>query len=297
MKNIEKTINKTVLIISILMILMIFWVATNHFRPLQAEAATSSVGAEIVYGTKNYSNGTIKYGMQVNLNIEKLTEGMSETDKTANMGIWSMKMSALKTKLEEKGLKVTASADGCSLSTDIRTYPSAHKRAVLDPERDGYEIYDPKEGLKTWGFYRNIYEFTFDTAFKNVANNQYLSVADEAINGMRDYGITDDNFRYVYNYGTFMTQKTLTSNADKIYFDDNEKIYIHEFVMSKDGADAKQVTLTQKAYNSTGWNITLIAIVLVALVITVLIRYKQVSAANKERAVENYAIGGKDGGI
>jgi hypothetical protein len=96
MKNIGKTINKIVLIASILMILMIFWVATNHFQPLQAEAATSSVGAEIVYGTKNYSNGTIKYDMQVNLDIEKLTEGMSEIDKTANMGILSMKMSALK---------------------------------------------------------------------------------------------------------------------------------------------------------------------------------------------------------
>ena len=56
--------------------------------------------------------------------------------------------------------------------------------------------------------------------------------------------------------------------------------------MSKDGAEGKQVTLTQKAYNSSGWNITLVAIVLVALVITVLIRYRQVSAANKKEQLK-----------
>ncbi|HQC54369.1 MAG TPA: hypothetical protein PKX91_01420 [Clostridia bacterium] len=292
MKKIEIDLKKIVSMtaISILVVLIAF-VILCAFQPLKAEASTTSPhAAEIVYGVKNYSLGKIKYYMQVNLNIDELTKDMTPTDKEANKNALALKLTTLKAKFEEKGLTVTASEDGFSLSIDIVTYSSAHNRAVLDPERDGYEVYDPKSGLKTWGFYRNIYEFSTDTVFKNIAKNQYLSLADEAINEMQGYGVTNDNFRYVYVYGTYMSQKTLSTNADRIHYDKGEKLYIHEFIMSKNEVNNKKIVLTQRTYNSTGFNITLLAIISVALAVTIFIRYWQAKNNTKKDGLGDIRI-------
>lgn len=289
-KNKNKVIENAVLVVIVLSIVFSVFVLfskTNlNVSALEQENGTTQNGAtlnlanpensaddfvaEIIYSQFNYSDRKIKYNLQVYIDKNKMLAGQEGTDRELNGEIIDLKMKAIKIELENEGLTVTLDDKGTLLSTDIKTFKSAHERALMDPSSNGYEKYDPKEGLVHYGFYKKTYSFTSKTVFNDISKSRYLTIANDAVSTMP--GVNESNLKYIYNYGTYITSKTITTNAHKTYPSAKEKIYIHEFVMTKGTLSTQEVTITQKVYNSTGWNITLLAAVLVALICVIVVR-------------------------
>lgn len=234
--------------------------------------------AEVIYSVLSYESGEIKYTLQSWVNKEKILANTIFSQKTIVEQQIDTLLEALKDTFEGAGLAATYNKDESLVDVTLASYPSSHKRAVADSERNGYEPYDPKDGLEKWGFYRSTYSWEDEPVFKDMEDS-YLEVA---VNYLLELdAVNDSNLYYIYNYGTSISPKTIFSNADKVYVNTKYGLYIHEFVMQASTLSDKSITLSQKAYNSLGWNSTLILATIATLSVLLFIKHKKETKENK----------------
>lgn len=270
-------------IIYIAMLLVILFVLATIFTSqlLVAYASEESEQhtAEVIYNELHYKSGEIKYTIQAWVNKDKI---LANTPQSLDLEVGTQideTLEKLKDDCIQSGLDATYNSEQNLVEITLGTYASAHIRAVLDPESNGYEPYDPFEGLETWGFYKSTYSWTFDTVFKDTEDT-YLETAILALDSINTVDST--NLIYIYNYGTSTSNKTIFSNSDNYYYNTKHELYIHEFLMTSSTASSKQITLSQNVYNSLGWNLTLIVITLCVIVAFVVIKKKKEGENNKK---------------
>lgn len=277
--SLVKNINKMIIL------LVIFFVLASIFTSLPISAFAleeneSQHTAEVIYNELHYKSGEIKYTIQAWVNKDKILANTPQSLDAEVEAQINEKLEALKNYYIESGLEATYNAEQNLVEVTLASYSNSHRRAVADPNSNGYEPYDPFEGLQTWGFYRSVYSWTFDTVFKETEDT-YLETAILALDSINT--IDSSNLIYIYNYGTSASNKTIFSNADNYYYNTKHELYIHEFLMTSSTASSKQITLSQNVYNSLGWNITLIFVTLAVLVIIICIkRKKEGQRDNKE---------------
>ena len=156
------------------------------------------------------------------------------------------------------GLKESFEKNGYSVSID--TYSGSFiAEMVFDTTEQYYKAigYDgfstdstePDKVEKT-AFYITS-SFSSKTIFSDVTKD-YKYVGRLLSDGCTKAGIANEYVLLRYVYGTPYSQKTITSDCDKISYDAEKKLYLHEFLMNVDTCD-RTIEITQRIPNTTTW--------------------------------------------
>lgn len=140
---------------------------------------------------------------------------------------------------------------------------------------DGFAISEKNStNVKRSAFYTTSV-YTMKTVFVDI-DKDYKFVGRLLSEGCTKAGVSNENVRLVYIYGTPYSEKTITSDCDKVVFDAERKIYLHQFIMTVDNCD-RTITLTQRTQNRTTWYaLSIVAgIVITAVPLTIYIVKKK----------------------
>lgn len=137
----------------------------------------------------------------------------------------------------------------------------------IDADINGYKTSEDNS-VKNKGFLFTESEQKTTTPFVNIEKEGYLLNAILQI--CYQAGIERDNVALTYIYGT--PYKIINTDSDDVNYASGQKIYLHTFNMNMDSYD-REITLTQKSPNTTGWYILAVIIGLVFLAIPLIITF------------------------
>lgn len=169
-------------------------------------------------------------------------------------------------------LELLFSSRGYELNKDIenaRFTAAAKYESITDMYIqmgiDGYETNEKSSASKN-GFFYKEHQSSIKTVFSNIETSGNL------INGMLQllYQIDIDNDDILLNYTYGTPYKIISTDADETKYIAAQKIYTHSYDMTMSNYD-REITMTQKTPNATGWYIVAVGIALIVLILPLLI--------------------------
>lgn len=230
--------------------------------PAQADGQSDSYIAEITFNNLNLPNGSIVRALQVFVDKQKLTAGASELQKELRLASAQVVLSSIYSEYTAKGYNITFDEEVIEIT--LEKYDSITDY-YLAKDYNGYKKPQKDNQLK-WGLLYNTYSHTDKTVFSNIDGTIIQAIAQDI---GRIEGIHSGDIAYIYNYGTTYSRRTITSDADNIYYYSKLGINIHKFVMT-DATLNREYTMQQSVPNVLAWYggaILLVAIPAVALII------------------------------
>lgn len=144
-------------------------------------------------------------------------------------------------------------------------------------EIDGYDNTKSNIVTQTSFLYKDIF-IKQDSPFKNIEERE--GALKDILSYFYASGIARDTILLNYIYGT--PYKIVSSDADKVTYSVNHRIYLHSFDMNMDMTTVRKINLKQHIPNTAGWYgmAAIIALLVISVPLTItLLRYK-----NRKRA-------------
>lgn len=134
---------------------------------------------------------------------------------------------------------------------------------------DGYEAPSENDSTVEKSFFYEDITSMQKTIFEDIEEKG--NALNDLLVGLENYGITSNRVTLSYSYGT--PYKTISSDAEEKYFDNDNKIFIHKFVMNLDTKD-REIVFIQHIPNVANWYIFGLCVAIIIALITVLFAIK-----------------------
>lgn len=211
--------------------------------------------SEITFNNLNLPDGSVIRALQVYVDIPKLCEGLEGIQYEARKLDVDAKLDSLKTALQAKNYTVGYEAG--FLDITLEDFDSITDLYIANG-KNGYEN-EQDETPVDWGVWYNTYTYR-DTTIFSTAQGTLIEEIALVVDSIA--GIAPSDIAFIYNYGTPYAERTIESDADKVYRYTKLDINIHKFVMDETTLD-REYTIYQHAPNVVSWY--LLAIVAVAI--------------------------------
>ncbi len=248
---------------SSIIILVIFAIAFSLFMVVPCGTAYAQqdsgytvrgdYNVEIAFGYFNLSSGRVLQTFSLTFEKEYFAQ-IDNKDKLLTMLSTYLKL-----------LQFTPEIDNAGRVIGRQEYESMTDLYIRN-KRDGYRKHpasDDKEN--TTFFFREIYSEQ-ETFFAGIHGDN--DALDYLLFQLYMFGITDDDIALGYHYGT--PYKVIDTNAERKYFDINQRIYIHEFQMDVSTAN-REILLVQKVPNAVNWYLFAIFITIPFVIVPIAI--------------------------
>ena len=197
----------------------------------------SASPVEIIYNSLMFTDGSYRYGIQVYVDADSVTAGVSSAVAEAQIKeAVSRKLKAISDRFTEAGMRVDYDEEGFFVNAVLAEYSGAEEMSIANGET-GYDV-GTSSGTVYNGFFFSDYVVSYRTAF--------------------------------FNYGTAYSTKLIESDADYVYLfksPDGKQSYVHEFRMSV-GEREREITLVQHSPNTASWYLIVITAALIVTGVT-----------------------------
>ena len=213
--------------------------------------------AELAYNTLRYASGAYKYSVQVYVDIDRMTEGMSLQDKARLEITASDAVRAAEEHMRGLGARIENDDDPYYFSAVTMEFSSATAMDIA-LGNDGYDVYTSSAEI-----YRGFWYMDYVSALSDpfATEGTYLSEVTDILTE----ALGAENIDLIYNYGSAYGTRTIETNAGYVYLfrdgADMDETYVHEFRRGAD-EEGKEMTVVQHSPNTVSFYLTIIDAVL-----------------------------------
>lgn len=227
----------------------------------------SASPVEIIYNSLMFTDGSYRYGIQVYVDADSVTAGVSSAVAEAQIKeAVSRKLKAISDRFTEAGMRVDYDEEEFFVNAVLAEYSGAEEMSIANGET-GYDV-GTSSGTVYNGFFFSDYVVSYRTAFADAEADNYLNYVYGELTA--DGLISSSDMDFVFNYGTAYSTKLIESDADYVYLfksPDGKQSYVHEFRMSV-GEREREITLVQHSPNTASWYLIVITAALIVTGVT-----------------------------